>query len=65
MNITNDTKTNISIANEPKGLQLTWDEATFAWNSDQAQVDTWDQQGKLIVYKESKNAVTITNDAKI
>lgn len=60
--LTNETKVSLALTNEDKGKDLTWDEATFAWEDAGAQ--TWDSNGYLMVTKESKNALSLTNESK-
>ena len=61
LSITPENLSSLSITNESKiSDNLTWDEATMTW--DEADF-TWDFQG-LIINKETKNALTLTNEAQ-
>ncbi len=60
MNLTNESKNTLSVTNEDKGYDLTWDEATFTWDEAEG---TWDTQ-RLIITKEDKNSLSITNESK-
>ena len=62
LDINNDSKNNLSITNQDKGGSgLTWDEATFTW--DEGASATWDNPG-IPITKESKNSLTVNNEAK-
>jgi len=61
LSISNDSKSAITITNEgKKPSDTTWDEATYTWDD---AVGTWDIPG-LVVVKESKNTITVTNESK-
>ena len=63
LTISNVSKNNLAITNTSKqvGDGDTWDEATYTW--DQADKSTWDVQ-KLIIIKQSKNSLSISNASK-
>ena len=60
LSITPESKSNISITNEDKGYDHTWDEATFTWDEAEG---TWDTQ-RVVVTKETKNSTSFSNEAK-
>lgn len=60
LSLTNTTKISLTITNQDKKNDDTWDEATYTW--DEA-TGTWDTPG-LVLSKDSKNSLTITNETK-
>lgn len=60
LNITNNSKNSLSITNEDKAAATTWDEATFTWNE---ATGTWNVPG-IVVARETKNSLTVSNEAK-
>lgn len=62
MNITLETKNTLALTTEAKGKDITWDQATFAF--DDAGSQTWDSNGYLILVPESKTTLTLTSETK-
>ena len=60
MPLSNESKNTVSITNDDKGYDLTWDEATFTWDEAEG---TWDTQ-RVVVTTETKNSLSISNEAK-
>jgi len=61
LSISNESKNDLAITNDEKGIGRTWNESTETW--DEANKSTWDIQ-RLVITKDSKNALTITNESK-
>ena len=55
-----DTKSNISLANESKSNDITWDDANWTW--DEA-TGTWDRPG-MVLSKETKGFISLSNESK-
>lgn len=63
MTISNDTKNSLTVTNDQKGTNtLTWNAATFSWQN--AGDQTWDSNGYLVLDRDSKNTLSISNDTK-
>ena len=58
--ITPETKNNLTITNENKVANVTWDDADYTWNE---ATGTWDAPG-VVLARETKNNLTITNENK-
>ena len=61
--VTNENKnTAITISNISKvSVDQTWEEATYTW--EEAGLDTWGFQ-RVRVARDSKNSISVTNEAK-
>jgi len=57
LSLTNTTKISLTITNQDKKSDDTWDESTYTW--DEA-TGTWDVPG-LVLKKDNKNSLTITH----
>jgi len=60
--ITPEAKNNLTITNESKGKDQKWSEKKGTW-ADQGK-STWAVQ-RMVMLKESKNALSITNESKL
>ena len=60
LSISNETKNTLTITNEPKIANDTWDDADYTWNE---ATGTWDLPG-VVLGRETKNTLTITNEPK-
>lgn len=59
--LTSENKNTLILSGEDKiNVNDTWDEATYTWND---ALGTWDNQ--LISSLESKNALSVSNEAKL
>ena len=54
-------KSNISLSNEAKDTDLTWDEATFTWDET---TGTWDNPKRPLT-RESKSNVSLSLETKV
>ena len=61
ISITNENKIDLSITNEAKRNDKTWAEATETWEEAEY---TWENAGDLVILKEDKNILNISNEAK-
>ena len=55
-----DAKSNVSLLNESKNNNITWDEATWTWNE---ATGTWDRPG-IVLLKETKSNISLLNESK-
>ena len=61
LSLSNESKNSATqLTNDDKYPNTTWDEATYTW--DQAE-GTWDVPG-LVAVRESKNSLSMSNEAK-
>lgn len=60
--VTPQDKNSLSVTNQNKlGNAPTWSEMDMTW--DEA-IRTWDQESDIIVARQSKNTLTVTNESK-
>ena len=62
LSITNDSKNALSVSNESKDNDLTWEEATHSLADSSPR--TWQSPGVPFA-KDSKNALSISNESKL
>jgi len=55
-----ETKSNVSLSNESKPNDLTWDDANWTWDK---ATGTWDRPG-TVLSKEAKSNISLNNEAK-
>ena len=60
INLSLDNKNTVTLTNDAKGPNTTWDEATYTWDN---AVGTWDTPG-TVISTENKNTVSLTLDNK-
>ena len=62
LSLTNDSKNSFAISNESKsGTSTTWDDATWTWDEAEGTFENV----KIVISKESKNNLSITNESKV
>ena len=60
IDLSTETKSKVSLSNESKPNNITWDDATWTW--DEA-TGNWDRPG-IVLSKEAKSAISLLLDSK-